>query len=67
MSWTVWFRLCRFAANQTGAAADTFLMLVFRAYDRAQDRPHTLSWLLPQLGGGYVVLLALYMPANERL
>jgi hypothetical protein len=41
-------------------------MLVFKAYDRAQDRPHTLVWLLTRLAGGYVVILGLYMYLQNR-
>jgi phytol kinase len=41
-------------------------MLVFRAYDRAQDRPYTLTWLLTQLGAGYAVILALYLYLQTR-
>ena len=67
MSWTVWFQFVPFYLQiKPARRRSTFLMLVFRAYDRAQDRPHTLSWLLTQLGGGYVVLLALYMYLQTR-
>jgi phytol kinase len=67
MSWTVWFQFVPFYLQiKPARRRSTFLMLVFRAYDRAQDRPHTLSWLLTQLGGGYVVLLALYLYLQTR-
>ena len=67
MSWTVWFQFVPFYLQiKPARRRSTFLMLVFRAYDRAQDRPHTLSWLLTQLGGGYVVILALYLYLQTR-
>ena len=47
MSWTVWFQFLPFYLQiKPLRRRSTFLMLVFRAYDRAQDRPHTLTWLL---------------------
>ena len=67
MSWTVWFQFVPFYLQiKPARRRSTFLMLVFRAYDRAQDRPHTLSWLLTQLGGGYLVILALYLYLQSR-
>ena len=67
MSWTVWFQFLPFYLQiKPLRRRSTFLMLVFRAYDRAQDRPHTLTWLLTQLAGGYVVILALYLYLQAR-
>ena len=67
MSWTVWFQFVPFYLQiKPARRRSTFLMLVFRAYDRAQDRPHTLEWLLTQLGGGYVVILGLYFYLQTR-
>jgi phytol kinase len=67
MSWTVWFQFAPFYLQiKPARRRSTFLMLVFRAYDRPQDRPHTLFWLLTQLAGGYVVLLALYVYLQSR-
>ena len=62
MSWTVWFQFIPFYLQiKPIRRRSTFLMLVYRAYDRAQDRPYTLTWLLTQLAGGYVIILGLYL------
>ena len=67
MSWTVWFQFLPFYLQiKPARRSSTFLMLVFKAYDRAQDRPHTLTWLLTQLAGGYVVILSLYAYLQMR-
>lgn len=67
MSWTVWFQFVPFYLQiKPARRRSTFLMLVFRAYDRAQDRPYTLTWLLTQLGAGYAVILALYLYLQTR-
>jgi phytol kinase len=31
-----------------------------------QDRPYTLTWMLTQLAGGYVIILALYLYLGAR-
>jgi len=36
----------------------SFLTIVFRSFDRPEDRPHTLRWLTTQLAAGYVVIVA---------
>ena len=41
-------------------------MLSFRAVDRAQDRPHTLAWILSQLVASYMVLICLYSYLSVR-
>ena len=67
LSWTVWFQFVPFYLQiKPIRRRSTFFMLVFRAYDRAQDRPYTLTWLLTQLAGGYVIILALYLYLQAR-
>lgn len=67
LSWNVWFQFIPFYLQiKPIRRRSTFLMLVFRAYDRAQDRPYTLTWLLTQLGGAYVIILGLYLYLQAR-
>ena len=40
-------------------------MLAFRAYDRAQDRPNTLTWIITQMVAGYLIILGLYAYCHE--
>ena len=67
LSWTVWFLFVPFYLQiKPIRRRATFLMLVFRAYDRPQDRPYTLTWLLTQLAGGYVITLGLFLYLDAR-
>jgi len=67
MSWTVWFQFVPFLfLTKPLRRRNGLLMLSFRAIDRVQDRPYTLTWGLSQLLGSYVVIICLYMYLSAR-
>ena len=67
MSWTVWFQFIPFLLlMKPFRRCSALLMLSFRAVDRAQDRPHTLAWILSQLVASYMVLICLYSYLSVR-
>ena len=67
MSWTVWFQFVPFLLlMKPFRRCSALLMLSFRAVDRAQDRPHTLAWILSQLVASYMVLICLYSYLSVR-
>ena len=66
VSWSVWFQFCNFYLQiKPARRRSTVCMLAFRAYDRAQDRPNTLTWIVSQMIAGYLIILGLYAYCHE--
>ena len=66
VSWSVWFQFCNFYLQiKPARRRSTICMLAFKAYDRAQDRPYTLTWIISQMATGYFIIIALYAYCHE--
>ena len=66
VSWSVWFQFCNFYLQiKPARRRSTICMLAFKAYDRAQDRPYTLTWIISQMAAGYFIIIALYAYCHE--
>ncbi len=42
-----------------------FIKMMFTSFDRPEDRPYTLLWMVTQLAAGYIVLVPLSMYLNS--
>ena len=61
LTWTCWFQFIPFIALiKPIRRKSSILLLAFRAIDRTQDRPYTLVWMLSQLLGNYISILAFH-------
>ena len=61
LTWACWFQFIPFLALiKPVRRRSRVLMMAFRAVDRVNDRPYTLTWMLSQLLGNYVAILLLH-------
>lgn len=62
LTWACWFQFFPFMALiKPVRRRRSALMIAFRAIDRVQDRPYTLTWMLSQLVGNYVAILLMHV------